>query len=245
MPVFKVIILRFDRILELMQITYYGHSCFLVEVKGKKILFDPYITANPLAEKIDVDAIEADYIFISHAHDDHTADALAIASKTGAMVVGVWELHAWAERNGIINTHPMNIGGTWDFDFGMVKMVSAVHSSSFVDGTYGGHAAGFYFETSEGNFYYAGDTALNYDMKLLGKHFDIDIAFLPIGSNFTMDVDDAMIASKYIKCDNIIGMHYDTFGFIKIDHEQAKKKFASQDKKLILMEIGKTTAYTF
>ncbi len=228
-----------------MQVTYYGHSCFLVEVKGAKILFDPFVTGNPLAAGINVEAIEADFIFISHAHDDHIADALAIAKRTGAMVVGVWEIHAWAQRNDVNNTHPMNIGGVWDFEFGRVKMVNAVHSSSFPDGTYGGQAAGFYFETGEGNFYYAGDTALHSDMKLLGKHFDIDIAFLPIGSNFTMGIDDAMIASKYIKCDSIIGMHFDTFGFIKIDHDSAKKKFSSQDKELILMEIGATKTYKF
>jgi len=228
-----------------MQITYYGHSCFLVEIQGKKILFDPFISGNPLAVDIKLESIQADYIFITHAHDDHTADALTIAKRTGAMIVGIWEMHAWAQRNGINNTHPMNIGGIWNFDFGTVKMVNAVHSSSFPDGTYGGQAAGFYFETLEGNFYYAGDTALHNDMKLLGKHLDIDIAFLPIGSNFTMGIDDAMIASKYIKCDTIIGMHYDTFAFIKIDHDLAKKKFASQDKELILMAIGTTTTFKF
>lgn len=228
-----------------MEITYYGHSCFLVTLNGKKILFDPFISGNPLAAQVQVAEIEADYIFLSHAHSDHIGDALAIAERTKATIVGVWEIHEWAQKNGIEHTHPMNIGGTWNFDFGMVKMVNAVHSSSFADGSYGGHAAGFYFETTAGNFYFAGDTALHYDMKLLGKHLEIDIAFLPIGSNFTMGIDDAMVASKYIKCDNIIGMHYDTFGFIKIDHELAMKKFKQQDKNLILMEIGSTASYQF
>ena len=228
-----------------MQVTYYGHSCFLVEVKGKKILFDPFITGNPLAANISIESIEADYIFLSHAHSDHTGDAIKLALQTKATLVGIWEIHTWAQRNGVTNTHPMNIGGVWNFDFGSVKMVNAVHSSSFEDGSYGGQAAGFYFETEEANFYYAGDTALHYDMKLLGKHFDIDIAFLPIGSNFTMGIDDAMIASKYIKCDKVIGMHYDTFGFIKIDHDAAKKKFMSQDKELILMDINTSKTFTF
>jgi L-ascorbate metabolism protein UlaG (beta-lactamase superfamily) len=228
-----------------MRVTYYGHSCFLVEVKGKKILFDPFISGNPLAANIRLDSIAADYILLSHAHSDHTADALVLAQMTGATIVGVWEIHAWAQRNGIQKTHPMNIGGIWEFDFGTVKMVQAVHSSSFEDGSYGGQAAGFYIETEEGNFYYAGDTALHNDMKLLGKHFDIDFAFLPIGSNFTMGIDDAMIACKYIKCDTAIGMHYDTFGYIKIDHEAAKKKFVNQDKTLILMEIGVTKEFKF
>lgn len=221
-----------------MQIRYLGHSCFHITVGGKQLLFDPFISPNPLAAGIDVQTIEADYIFLSHAHDDHTHDALAIAKRTGAMVVGIWEIYSWALRNGIEHAHPMNIGGTWQFDFGKVKMTQAVHSSSFADGSYGGSPAGFYVETAEGNFYYAGDTALFNGMKLLGKHCRIDLAFLPIGSNFTMDVDDAVIAAKFIKCDNVIGMHYDTFGFIKVDHAEAKRKFSERDRTLRLMEIG-------
>ena len=111
-----------------MEITYYGHSCFQLHIAGCKILFDPFISGNPLAKDIDVHSIAADYIFISHAHFDHTADAIAIAQRTGATIVGVWEIHAWAERNGIKKTHPMNIGGIKDFEFGKVKVVNAVHS---------------------------------------------------------------------------------------------------------------------
>ncbi len=221
-----------------MQVTYFGHSCFQIVVGGKKLLFDPFISQNPLAAEIDLKKIEADYIFVSHAHNDHTADLLSLAKQTDAMVVGIWEMHMWCQRHGITKTHPLNIGGSWQFDFGKVKMIEAVHSSSFQDGTYGGSPAGFYFETAEINFYYAGDTALYNGMKLLGRFANIDIAFLPIGNNFTMGVDDALIASKYIKCDTVIGMHYDTFGFIKINHEEAKQKFSNQDKKLILMKVG-------
>ncbi len=221
-----------------MRITYLGHSCFLVKIAGKNILFDPYISRNTLASHIDIKALEVDYMFISHAHFDHTADALEIAKRCDATIVANWEIHRWAENNGIQKTHPMNIGGVWNFEFGKVKMLNAVHSSSFSDGTYGGNPVGFYFETAEGNFYYAGDTALHYDMKLIGKHLEIDFAFLPIGSNFTMGIEDALIASKYIKCDKIIGMHYDTFEFIKIDKQKAVANFGYQDKKLILMEIG-------
>lgn len=228
-----------------MEITYYGHSCFQIQTKGCRVLFDPFISGNPLAKDIDVHSIGADYIFISHAHFDHTADAIEIAQRTGATVVGGWEIHVWAKKNGIKRTHPMNIGGIRDFEFGKVKMVNAVHSSSFDDGTYGGQAAGYYFETQGGNFYYAGDTALHADMKLLGKHLDIDFAFLPIGNNFTMGIDDALIASKYIKCDDVIGMHYDTFEFIKIDQESAITKFNTQDKKLTLMQIGETIGKSF
>lgn len=221
-----------------MLVTYFGHSCFQVKTGGKTILFDPYISDNPLAAAIDIKKITPDYIFISHAHNDHIADALKIAKLSGAMLVANWEIYSWAKRQGLTNLHPMNIGGIRIFDFGKVKMVKAVHSSSFADGTYGGNPVGFYFETAEGNFYYAGDTALHNDMKLFGKHLEIDFAFLPIGNNYTMGVEDALIASKYIKCDKIIGMHYDTEDLIKIDHEKSIAIFGYQDKKLILMKIG-------
>ncbi len=227
-----------------MRITYFGHACFQVEVGGKHLLFDPFISGNPLAEGIDIDNIAADYILISHAHDDHTRDAIAIAKRTGATIVGISEIYSWALRNGIEKAHPMNIGGSWKFDFGTVKMTDAVHSSSFADGSYGGSPAGFYIETTEGNLYYAGDTALFNGMKMLGKYHNVDLAFLPIGDNFTMGVDDALIASRFIKCDQIIGMHFDTFGFIQVDHAQAIEKFKQRDRLLTLMEIGQTIEWT-
>lgn len=225
------------------RVTYYGHSCFGVEAGGKNLLFDPFITENKMAEHIDVSAIPADYILLSHAHFDHTKDVFAIAQRTGATIIANWEIHSWYQRLGIAHTHPMNIGGSFAFPFGTVKMVHALHSSSFDDGTYGGTAAGFYLDTPHGRFYYAGDTALHYDMKLLGKHLEIDFAFLPIGDNYTMGVDDALIASKYIKCDNIIGMHFDTVPFIRIDKDEAVKKFQNQDKKLTLMQIGESILF--
>jgi L-ascorbate metabolism protein UlaG (beta-lactamase superfamily) len=132
----------------------------------------------------------------------------------------------------------MNIGGHWFFDFGKVKCVNAVHSSSLPDGSYGGNPMGFLLETKEGNIYYAGDTALTLDMKLIGDYKKIDVAFLPIGSNFTMGIDNAVIASDFIHCDKIIGMHYDTFGYIKIDQDEAFGKFAAAGKELVLMQIG-------
>jgi len=221
-----------------MKVTYYGHSCFSVHVNGKTLLFDPFIKDNPLAKSIDVKAIAADYILISHGHRDHIADAVEIAKVTGAMVISVYEIHKWFQKQGITNTHPMNIGGHWFFDFGKVKCVNAVHSSSLPDGTYGGVPLGFLVESQDGNFYYAGDTALHYDMKLIGDYKRIDFAFLPIGSNFTMGVDNAVIASDYIRCDRIIGMHYDTFEDIKINHAEAQHKFEIAGKDLLLMKIG-------
>jgi L-ascorbate metabolism protein UlaG (beta-lactamase superfamily) len=221
-----------------MHIIFYGHSCFRVEVGGKKILFDPFITGNPLASHINPDTIAADIICISHAHSDHVGDALRIAKRTNALLIAVWEVGQWFEEQGLHNVMKMNIGGSMKFDFGKIKLVNAVHTSRFADGSNGGKPCGFYVTSHEKDFYFAGDTALHYDMKLLGKHAHVDFAFLPMGDVFTMDVDDALIASKYIKCDTIIGMHYDTFDIITIDHAQAKDKFSSQDKKLILMRVG-------
>lgn len=223
-----------------MKFTYYGHSCFLVEIKGKKILFDPFITYNELAKEIDINSIEADYIFVSHGHADHIADCVAIASRTNAKVVGSWEIHEWLGKQGISNTHPMNTGGKWNFDFGTVKCVVAQHSSGLPDGTYGGNPMGFIFNTTEGNFYYSGDTALTMDMQLIPLWTKLKFAVMPIGDNFTMDYVDAERAAEFCDAHTIVGVHYDTFGFIKIDHEAALKHFESKGKVLLLPAIGET-----
>ncbi len=223
-----------------MKITYYGHSCFNIEIGGKHLLFDPFISANELATGIDVTTIPADYILISHGHQDHIGDAIAIAERTGAKVISNFEITQWLSAQGVSNVHPMNIGGHWLFEFGKVKCVTAVHSSSLPDGTYGGNPMGFLLETKEGNVYYAGDTALTMDMKLIGDYKQIDLAFLPIGNNFTMGIDNAIIAAEFINCEKIIGMHYDTFGYIKIDHMEAIQKFNVAGKELTLIPIGES-----
>lgn len=223
-----------------MNITYYGHSCFGVEINGKHLLFDPFISHNELAKHINIDTIKADYILISHGHADHIGDAAPIAKRTGAKIISSWEVVNWLGQQGCENSHPMNIGGKIKLDFGSVKCVSAIHSSSMPDGSYGGNPMGFVVETSEGDFYYAGDTALTYDMKLIGEYRNIDFAFLPLGDNFTMGVDNAIICTDFINCGDIIGMHYDTFGYIKINKEEAVEKFERAGKKLTLIPIGET-----
>lgn len=227
-----------------MKITYYGHSCFLLEIKGKQLLFDPFISPNKLAANIDVNSISADYIFISHGHTDHIADAVSIAKRTGATVVSNFEIVQWLSKQGVTKSHAMNIGGHWFFDFGKVKCVTAVHSSSMPDGSYGGNPMGFLLETDAGNAYYAGDTALTLDMKLIGDYKKIDLAFLPIGNNYTMGIDNAIIAAQFIRCDQIIGMHYDTEEFIQIDHKEASLKFNAAGKHLLLMDIGKQVDFS-
>jgi L-ascorbate metabolism protein UlaG (beta-lactamase superfamily) len=223
-----------------MKVTYYGHSCFLVEVASTKLLLDPFITPNELAKHIDASKVTADYILQSHGHEDHVADLLPIARRTGATVVATWEIYTWLGKQGITKAHPMNAGGSWKFDFGRVKMIYAHHSSSLPDGTYAGSAGGYVVEAGGTTFYYAGDTALFSDMKLIPERLKLDVAFLPIGSNFTMDVDDAVVAAGFLQCKKVIGMHYDTFGFIVIDHEEAISKFKSAGLELVLMGIGKT-----
>lgn len=223
-----------------MKFTFYGHACFSIEVAGKTLLFDPFISPNPKAAHIDMSAIKADYILISHAHGDHIADAVALAKQTGATCVSNYEIVTWLQAQGVEKAHPMNHGGQWKFDFGWVKYVNAIHSSSFPDGTYGGQPGGFIVDSVEGTFYYSGDTALTYDMKLWGKQHDIDIAILPVGDNFTMGFEDAALAAEMLKVEKVIGVHFDTFGYIEIDHDAAKAAFKKKDIKLKLLEIGDT-----
>ena len=223
-----------------MKVTYYGQSAFAIETGGKHLVFDPFISPNQMAKAINIDSIPADYILLSHGHQDHVYDAEAIARNTNASIVSNFEIVSWYEAKGI-SGHPMNHGGNWKFDFGTVKYVNAVHSSVLPDGTYGGNPGGFVISNEEGCFYFAGDTALTWDMKLIPMTAPkLDFAILPIGDNFTMGIADAVIASEFIDCDKIIGCHYDTFGYIEINHEAAVKAFAEKGKELILIGIGES-----
>jgi len=223
-----------------MKLTYFGHSCFSVDVKGKKLLFDPFITYNELANNIiDVDKLAADYILLSHGHGDHSADTIRIASRTGAKVITNWEIHEWLSKQSI-NTHPLNTGGKWNFGEFTVKAVVAQHSSGLPDGSYGGNPLGFIVYTEEGSFYYSGDTALTLDMQLIPRWAKLNFVVLPIGDNFTMDAADASEAAKLVGCKTVVGVHYDTFGYIKIDHAKAKKIFSDAGQILHLIDIGKS-----
>ncbi len=220
-----------------MKITYLGHAALAIEVAGKQLIVDPFISPNPLAKDIDVEALEADYILITHAHQDHIVDVDSIAKRTGAKIISNFEIVTHYGNLGF-EGHPMNHGGSWQFEFGRVTYTNAIHTSSFPDGSYGGQPGGFVLETEEGNLYIAGDTALTYDMKLVPMQCKLDFAVLPIGDNFTMGVESAVIASDFIKCDRIMGYHYDTFGYIEIDHTAAREAFSKAGKELILVPIG-------
>lgn len=222
-----------------MKITFYGHACLGIQINDVNILVDPFISGNPKASHIDINSLKADFILLTHAHQDHTLDVETIAKRTDAIIVSNFEITEYYGNKGF-SFHPMNLGGSWDFEFGTVKYVNAIHTSSFPDGTYGGQPGGFVIEGEHKNIYIAGDTALTMDMKLIPMRTKLDLAILPIGSNFTMDVDDAIIASDFVQCDKVLGCHFDTFGYIEINHDEAKRKFFDKNKDLMLLEIGES-----
>lgn len=219
-----------------MKITFLGHASLAIETNGKHILVDPFITGNEKAKHIDINTLKADYILVTHAHQDHILDVEAIAKQTGATIVSNYEIVMhYAAKD--LKGHPMNHGGSWQFDFGTVKYVNAIHTSSFPDGSYGGNPGGFVIKADK-TIYIAGDTALTYDMKLIPKQLKLDLAILPIGDNFTMGIDDAILASDFVECNNVLGYHFDTFGYIEINKGEAQAKFNSKGKELKLLEIG-------
>lgn len=223
-----------------MKITFLGHATLLIKTTKATMLVDPFITGNELAKDIvNIQELKPDFILLTHAHQDHVLDVESIAAQSKATIVSNYEIATYYQNKGF-EVHPMNHGGSWNFDFGNLKYVNAIHTSSFADGTYGGQPGGFVLSADDKQVYIAGDTALTMDMQLIPLSFTLDLAILPIGDNFTMGVEDAIIASDFVGCDAILGYHYDTFGFIKIDQEQAKQKFAEADKKLHLLDIGKS-----
>lgn len=222
-----------------MKITFYGHASLGIQIGEIHLIVDPFISANEKASHIDIHNLKADYILLTHAHQDHILDVETIAKNTNAKIISNYEIVTHYQNKGF-EGHPMNHGGSWEFDFGKLKYVNAVHTSSFPDGSYGGQPGGFIIEGERKNIYIAGDTALAMDMKLIPLFTKLDLAILPIGDNFTMGIDDAIHASDFVECDKILGVHFDTFGYIEIDHDAAKRKFFENDKDLMLLEIGES-----
>ena len=217
--------------------TFFGHSCVQLELAGKTLLFDPFIKPNKLASHIDIALLKPDYILLSHGHEDHMADLEEIQKNSSAAVICIAEISNWLSKKKIYNVHSMNIGGSYQFEFGRVKMVYALHSSSMPDGTYGGNPAGFIVRADGMNIYFAGDTAIHSDMNLFADE-QLDWAFLPIGDNYTMGVDDAIKASRLINCKNVIAIHFNTFPEITIDEEVAKCKFADAGINFKILPVG-------
>jgi len=223
-----------------MKVSYHGHSAVKVVTKSHTILIDPFISGNEACD-LDADTVDADVILLTHGHNDHVGDTIPIAKRTNALIVASPELADFFGTKDL-NTHPMNIGGKHKFDFGTVKFTQAYHSSSFTDedGTvvYGGMPYGILLTIDGKTIYHVGDTGLFSDLKLIGDMNDVDLAFVPIGDNFTMGPEDALIATDWIQAKTVVPVHYNTFPVIEQDPEAFAKKVKTGKAKV--MKIGET-----
>lgn len=207
-----------------MKATYHGHSVVSLELNdGTKLLFDPFITGNETCD-LDADTVESDVLLITHAHADHFGDTIEIAKRTNAQVITTVEIADYLATQGI-EAHGMQPGGAYEFDFGLVKFTPAIHGSSLdIDGSGNpftlGLAAGIIVTADNRTVYHMGDTALYSDMQLIGDRNNIDLAFIPIGDNFTMGPEDAAIAARWINADTVVPIHYNTFPVIKQDPQK-------------------------
>ncbi|MDA8166024.1 MAG: metal-dependent hydrolase [Desulfobacteraceae bacterium] len=215
----------------LLKLTWFGHSCFLLETASARVLIDPFLGGREVA---------ADYILVSHGHGDHLGDTVAVARRTGATVVANFEITSWLAKQGIKKTHAQHIGGGFDHPWGRVKLTIAHHGSSLPDGSYGGNPCGFLLSAAGKKIYFAGDTGLFYDMKLIGEE-GIDLAILPIGDNYTMGPADALRAVKLIGPGRVVPCHYDTFKVIRQDpHAWAAEVERTTGARATVMAPGET-----
>ena len=198
------------------KVNYLGHACFLIEGGGKRLIIDPFLTGNPQAT-MNAENVQVDYVLVSHAHGDHLGDAVDIAKRNGATAIANHEIAVYLQGKGV-EAHGMHIGGGFDFPFGRVKLTIAHHGSSFPDGGYGGAPCGFLLEIEGKKIYHACDTGLFYDMKLIGS-VGLDLAILPIGDNYTMGPDDALVAVELLEPKRVWPIHYNTFPVIEQDVE--------------------------
>ncbi len=196
-------------------LTYHGHSALSLNVDGTRLVVDPFFDDNPLA-RTRAASVRADFILLTHGHGDHVGDTLSIARRTGATVIANFEIATWVNEKGHASTHPQHIGGAWTHPFGRVKMTPALHGSMLPDGANGGMPGGFLLEVANKRIYVAGDTALSSDKELIGRG-GLDLAVLPIGDNFTMGPEDALLALDYLKPKAVIPCHYNTWPLIAVD----------------------------
>jgi L-ascorbate metabolism protein UlaG (beta-lactamase superfamily) len=223
--------------------TWLGHSAFALDIDDHPILIDPFLTGNPLAAA-NPDEVKAEIIFLSHAHGDHLGDTVNIAKRTGAKVVTNFEIANWLNKQGVENTHGQNPGGGYDHGIVHAKFTRAHHSSSFPDGSYGGNPCGFVLSARGKRLYYAGDTDLFSDMQLIGQG-GIDVAFLPIGDNFTMGPEDSLQAIEFIRPRYVVPMHYKTWPPIDQDASAWANRVSSEtSSQPIVLDPGASFALT-
>jgi len=223
----------------MIKIQYLGHAAFALDFDGIKVLIDPYLSGNPVAP-IKPEEAQADFILVTHGHGDHLGDTIAIAQRTRAVAISNAEISTWLQGKGV-NTHAQHIGGGHAYPFGYLKLTNALHGSSLPDGSYGGNPAGLLIESKDGkHLYFAGDTGLFGDMRLIGEE-GIDFAALPIGDNYTMGPDDALRAVKLLNPQVVMPMHYDTFDLIKQDAKAwASRVEKETSAKCILLKAGES-----
>jgi L-ascorbate metabolism protein UlaG (beta-lactamase superfamily) len=222
------------------RLTWHGHATFTLETDtGERIMFDPFLADNPVAD-VKVDEVgHLDYILCSHGHFDHFADAVSLAKRTNAMVVGTFELVAFAQARGVRRGHGMNVGGGHHFDFGYLKLTPALHTGTIAgddDGRYTCTPTGFWLDLGGKRLYHCGDSALIMDMQLLRGR--VDIALLPIGDNFTMGPEDAVRAVEFIEPRVVIPMHYNTWDLIAQDARDFRERVGSRAEVVILQPGG-------